>query len=44
MKDAKRLMSIPDTGEITATAVVATDNDAKHFNTSRSFAAWHGLV
>ena len=44
MKDAKRLMSIPGIGEITATAVVATVNDAKHFDTSRSFAAWIGLV
>ena len=35
MKDAKRLMSIPGIGEITATAVVATVNDAKHFETSR---------
>ncbi len=44
MKDAKRLMSIPGIGEITATAVVATVNDAKHFDSSRSFAAWIGLV
>jgi transposase len=44
MKAAKRLMSIPGIGEITATAVVATVNDAKHFETSRSFAAWIGLV
>ena len=44
MKDAKRLMTIPGIGEITATAVVATVNDAKHFDTSRSFAAWIGLV
>jgi transposase len=44
MEDAKRLMSIPGIGEITATAVVATVNDAKHFETSRSFAAWIGLV
>lgn len=44
MKAAKRLMTIPGVGEITATAVVATVNDAKHFDTSRSFAAWIGLV
>ena len=44
MKAAKRLMSIPGIGEITATAVVATVNDAKHFDSSRSFAAWIGLV
>ena len=44
MKAAKRLMSIPGIGEITATAVVATVNDAKHFASSRCFAAWIGLV
>ena len=44
MKAAKRLMSIPGIGEITATTVVATVNDAKHFDTSRSFAACIGLV
>jgi len=44
IKAAKRLMSIPGIGEITATAVVATVNDAKHFDSSRSFAAWIGLV
>ena len=40
----KGLMSIPGIGEVTATAVVATVNDAKHFDSSRSFAAWIGLV
>ena len=44
MKAAKRLMSIPGIGKITAIAVVATVNDAKHFESSRSFAAWIGLV
>ncbi|MCL1144416.1 IS110-like element ISSpi2 family transposase [Shewanella marinintestina] len=44
MKDAKRLMTIPGIGEVTATAVVATVSDAKHFSTSRQFAAWIGLV
>lgn len=44
MQAAKRLMSIPGVGEITATAVVATVNDAKHFATSRAFSAWIGLV
>ncbi|GLR71244.1 IS110 family transposase [Agaribacter marinus] len=44
MKAAKRLMSIPGVGEITATSVVATVNDAKHFPTSRAFSAWIGLV
>jgi len=44
MKAAKRLMGIPGIGEITATAVVATVNDAKQFDTSRQFSAWIGLV
>ena len=44
MKAAKRLMTIPGVGEITATAVVATVNEAKDFNSSRSFSAWIGLV
>ena len=44
MKDAKRLMSMPSIGEINAIAVVATLNDAKHFNTSRSFATWIILI
>ncbi len=44
MKDAKRLMTIPGIGEVTATAVVATVSDAKHVSTSRQFAAWIGLV
>ncbi len=44
MKDAKRLLSIPGVGEITATAVVATVNDAKQFTSSRQFAAWIGLI
>jgi len=44
MNAAKRLMTIPGVGEITATAVVATVTDAKDFNSSRSFSAWIGLV
>ena len=44
MPAAKLLMSIPGIGEVTATAVVATVNDAKHFSSSRQFAAWIGLV
>ena len=44
MPAAKLLMGIPDIGEVTATAVVATVNDAKHFSSSRQFAAWIGLV
>ena len=41
---AKRLMTIPGVGEVTATAVVATVSDAKGFDTSRAFSAWIGLV
>ena len=44
MPAAKLLMSIPVIGEVNATAVVATVNDAKHFSSSRQFAAWVGLV
>jgi len=44
MPAARLLMSIPGIGEVTATAVVATVNDAKHFSSSRQFAAWVGLV
>ena len=44
MEQAKRLLSIPGIGEVTAIAVVATVNDAKHFESSRSFSAWIGLV
>jgi len=44
MKDPKRMITIPDIGEITATAMVASVNDAKHFDTSRSFVAWIDLV
>ena len=44
MEQAKRLLSIPGIDEVTATAVVATVNDAKHFESSRSFSAWIGLV
>lgn len=44
MKNAKRLMTIPGICEITAIAVVATVNDAQHFDTSRSLATWIGLV
>ncbi|MFD1622983.1 IS110 family transposase, partial [Thalassotalea marina] len=44
MKAAKRLMSIPGVGEVTATAVVATVCEAKDFDTSRAFSAWIGLV
>lgn len=43
-KAAKRLMSIPGVGDVTATAVVATVCEAKGFDTSRTFSAWIGLV
>ncbi|MBA6327458.1 transposase [Colwellia sp. MB02u-6] len=44
IKDAKRLISIPSISEITVTAVVTRVNDAKDFDTSRSFSVWIGLV
>lgn len=41
---AKRIMTIPGVGETSATAIVATVNDAKQFANSRQFSAWLGLV
>ncbi len=40
---AKRLMSIPGIGAVTATALVASVGDAKQFKNGRQFAAWLGL-
>ena len=37
MKDPKRFMTIPDIGKSYATAMMASVNDAKHFDTNRSF-------
>lgn len=42
--DAKRLMSIPGIGAVTATALVASIGDIKHFSNGREVAAWLGLV
>ena len=41
---AKRLMSIPGIGAITATALVASIGDPKQFHNGRQLAAWLGLV
>jgi transposase len=42
--DARRLMRMPGTGPITASAVVATIGDAKQLETGRDLAAWLGLT
>ncbi|CAM3150486.1 IS110 family transposase [Vibrio mytili] len=44
MASAKALMDTPGVGEHSASAIVATVNDAKQFGSSRQFAAWIGLV
>ena len=41
---AKRLMTIPGIGEITATGLVATICDGKQYDNGRQLAAWLGLV
>jgi transposase len=41
---AKRLVTIPGVGLITATALVATVVDARQFRSGRHMAAWMGLV
>lgn len=41
---AQRLMTMSGIGPITATAMIASVGDAKHFNSAREFAAWLGLV
>ena len=41
---SRRLADIPGVGPITASALVATACDAKHFASGRQFAAWLGLV
>jgi transposase len=43
-KAAKKLMSIPGVGVLTATAAVATVGDAKAFKNGREFAAFVGLA
>jgi transposase len=42
--DAKRLLSIPGVGPLTASAAAAMVGDAKAFRNGRQFAAWAGLV
>lgn len=42
--DAKRLMSIPGVGALTATAILATVGDARCFKNGRELAAFLGLV
>jgi transposase len=39
-----KLEKIPGVGPVTATALVATIGDAKHFDNGRQLAAWLGLV
>jgi transposase len=42
--NAKRLLTIPGVGELTATGVVASVPDPRLFKNSRQFSAWLGLV
>lgn len=44
MEAARRLMQMPGIGPVTATALVASVGDARHFANGRQFAAWLGLV
>ncbi len=41
---AKRLMTVPGIGAITATALLASVGDAKQFKNGRQFSAWLGLT
>ena len=41
---AQRLMGLPGIGALSATALVASVGDARHFDNGRQFAAWLGLV
>lgn len=41
---AQRLMTMSRIGPITATAMIASVGDAKHFSSAREFAAWLSLV
>jgi len=41
---ARRLMTVPGVGAVTATAIVASVGDAGVFSNGRQFAAWLGLV
>nr|WP_255334770.1 MULTISPECIES: IS110 family transposase [Xenorhabdus] len=42
--DSRRLLAIPGIGPITASALVASIGDARHFANGRQLAAWLGLV
>jgi len=41
---ARRLMSVPGIGEITATAIISAIGNPKDFRRGRDLAAWIGLV
>ena len=41
---SRKLAAIPGIGPITASALVASIGDARHFENARQFAAWVGLV
>lgn len=41
---AKRLMTIPGIGSLTAAAIAASVGDAREFRSARQFAAWIGLT
>jgi transposase len=41
---SQRLMKLDGVGVLTATAIVASVHDARHFKNSRQFAAWLGLT
>lgn len=42
--DARRLMTIPGVGPVTAHAILAAVGDARQFASARDFAAWVGLT
>lgn len=41
---ARRLMTVPGIGAVTATALIASVGDPRQFDNGRQFAAWLGLV
>lgn len=42
--ESQRLEAVPGIGPLTASALVATVGDARHFKNGRQFSAWIGLV
>ncbi len=44
MPDARRLMTVPGIGVLTATAMVASVGDIRRFRSGRHFASWLGLT